>query len=377
MKRSHQTDRSLPTCDAGLGLDSSASRRTLRARVERVAEAVADDVQREHRQHDHQAGDDRQQRLRVEQLDPDRDHRSPGGVGRLHAGAEERERRLEEHVVGDRQGEEDDDRRGEVGEDLAEHHPQRAGALGDRRFDELFLAAAARTSPRIGRAMYGTVKMLMMKIGIQSEPPAISSGPDLQPAERERDPHRDPDQQHRQRPEHVEGAGDHGCRPSRGSSRRAGRAGSPAAVVMIAEPNPTSSEVRPPYISRTISSRPRRLSAPRKNLPPAPNHCGPIGLPSTLTTSCLFAVDGDLFQRVRLVRAGVGDVVGPQRRRQHEEDDQDEERRERRPRPGCGGTAAERGPTALGLRSGSPAETRWPLAPAALAPGYLNSKLVR
>ena len=45
------------------------------------------------------------------------------------------------------------------------------------------------------------------------------------------------------------------------------------------------SEVRPPYISRTISSRPRPPSAPRKNLPPAPNQTGPIGLPSMSTTS--------------------------------------------------------------------------------------------
>ena len=37
--------------------------------------------------------------------------------------------------------------------------------------------------------------------------------------------------------------------------------------------------------SFTISSRPSRLSAPRKNLPPASNHCGPIGLPSGVTTS--------------------------------------------------------------------------------------------
>ena len=57
-------------------------------------------------------------------------------------------------------------------------------------------------------------------------------------------------------------------------------------VAISAAVMPISSEVRPPYISRTISSRPRRLSAPRKNLPSAPNHCGPIGLPSGVTTSC-------------------------------------------------------------------------------------------
>jgi hypothetical protein len=36
-------------------------------------------------------------------------------------------------------------------------------------------------------------------------------------------------------------------------------------VVIRAETMPIKSEVLPPYINRTISSRPRRPSAPRKN----------------------------------------------------------------------------------------------------------------
>jgi hypothetical protein len=55
---------------------------------------------------------------------------------------------------------------------------------------------------------------------------------------------------------------------------------------MMPETMPMNSEIRPPYISRTISSRPSRLSAPRKNLPPALNSTGPIGWPAGLTTSC-------------------------------------------------------------------------------------------
>src|ERR1700742_2302062 len=49
-----------PSLDRGpLGLDHPGVRLEphFRARVECVAEAVADDVQREHRQHDHHAGD--------------------------------------------------------------------------------------------------------------------------------------------------------------------------------------------------------------------------------------------------------------------------------------------------------------------------------
>ena len=94
---------------------------------------------------------------------------------------------------------------------------------------------------------------------------------------------------------------------------------------MIAEIDPDEQRVRPPYISRTISSRPRWPSAPRKNLPPAPNQTGPIGCPSGLTTSLLLAVDGDLLGRVGGVGPGVGHVRRPQRRGKHEDDDQDEQ----------------------------------------------------
>ncbi len=46
---------------------------------------------------------------------------------------------------------------------------------------------------------------------------------------------------------------------------------------------PIRSELRPPYRSRTMMSRPLG-SAPRKNLPSALSHCGPIGTPSSATT---------------------------------------------------------------------------------------------
>ncbi len=64
-----------------------------------------------------------------------------------------------------------------------------------------------------------------------------------------------------------------------------------------------NSEVRPPYISRTISSRPSRPSAPRKNLPPAPNQTGSIGRPSGLTTS--------RFSPLTVIRSSVCVSFGP------------------------------------------------------------------
>src|SRR5215204_5932676 len=73
----------------------------LRSRVERVAYAVTEHVQRQHGDHQHQAGHDRQVRRGGDAVDPLLDHRPPGGARRANAGAEERERRLEEHGVSD------------------------------------------------------------------------------------------------------------------------------------------------------------------------------------------------------------------------------------------------------------------------------------
>src|ERR1700742_1835942 len=69
---------------------------------------------------------------------------------------------------------------------------------------------------------------------------------------------------------------------------------------MIAATIPMKREARPPYSRRTISSRPRWPSAPRKNLPPALNHCGPIALPLGSTTS-LTSPPSRSFSRVWVV----------------------------------------------------------------------------
>ena len=65
-------------------------------------------------------------------LDPVGDHRSPGRVRRLDAGAEVRQAGLEQDRVGEDQRDEHDDRRGEVRQDLAEHDPQRGSAPAER-----------------------------------------------------------------------------------------------------------------------------------------------------------------------------------------------------------------------------------------------------
>ncbi len=68
------------------------------------------------------------------------EHRAPARGRWLNADAEERERRLEEDVRGDDQRAVDDDRRHEVGEDLAEDDPPVRRPQRARRLDELLLA---------------------------------------------------------------------------------------------------------------------------------------------------------------------------------------------------------------------------------------------
>src|SRR5947208_16425892 len=78
--------------------------------VERIAEPVAEDVQREDGQQDRDAGSEREPRPRHDQLLPVGDQRAPRRRRRLHACAEERQRGLEHDVVRDDQREEDEHR---------------------------------------------------------------------------------------------------------------------------------------------------------------------------------------------------------------------------------------------------------------------------
>src|SRR5262245_13581980 len=115
----------------------SAGDAELRARVERVAHAVAEDVQREHRERDRDPGRERDRGPRVEELLTVVDDRAPARVGRLHADREERERRLGQHRDRHHQREEDDHGRHHVGQDLAREQAPVARAEPDRGLDEL------------------------------------------------------------------------------------------------------------------------------------------------------------------------------------------------------------------------------------------------
>ena len=78
----------------------------------------------------------------------------------------------------------------QVGQQLAEHHPQRAGALGDGRLDELFLAQGQHLAAERPRHV-GDVD----DADDQDRDPDRAAGdrdrPDLQPADRQRGPERD------------------------------------------------------------------------------------------------------------------------------------------------------------------------------------------
>ena len=100
----------------------------LRARVEGVAQAVAEEVQREHRQHDRDPGDEREPRSRLDLVLAARDHVAPRRVRGPHARAEEREAGLGEDVGRDDQREEDEHRGG----DVREQRPRTSRAAGPR-----------------------------------------------------------------------------------------------------------------------------------------------------------------------------------------------------------------------------------------------------
>src|SRR3954453_3065914 len=108
-------------------------------RVEGVLQAVPDEVEREHREEQREAGEEHEPPGDVEDAGGFRDHRAPRGLGRLHADAEEREGGLEEDVRRDQNRRVDDDRRDEVREDLPEDDAHVGRAERSRRLDELLL----------------------------------------------------------------------------------------------------------------------------------------------------------------------------------------------------------------------------------------------
>src|SRR5215210_3875155 len=176
-------------------------------RVEGVTQAVAEHVQREHREHDRDTRDDREPGCGDDPRLAVGDQRPPGRVRRLYSGAEEREAGLGEDVVRDDQREEDEQGRGDVRQELAEHDPRRAGSLSSRRLDELLLTEredlAAERTPDVGNENVRDDERR------NPEAPTLEVDPEVMVAvSRDRGPERDRKQQDRKLPDEVEEAGD-------------------------------------------------------------------------------------------------------------------------------------------------------------------------
>src|SRR5258708_33373900 len=95
-----------------VAISTSTLRPQLRARVERVAKAVAEDVQGENGQHDHDSGRDRDPGSAVEQRLSVLDDRSPARLRSLDADREVRKRGFGQDRGRDDQRHEHDDGRG-------------------------------------------------------------------------------------------------------------------------------------------------------------------------------------------------------------------------------------------------------------------------
>ena len=122
----------------GSGVENRAHRRRLR--VERVLQSVADEVEREHGQHEGRAREDHVPPGSLEVGRGVGDHLAPARGRRLDADPEERQGGLEEDVLGQDERRVDDDRGHEVGEDLAEDDAPVRRAERARGLDELLLA---------------------------------------------------------------------------------------------------------------------------------------------------------------------------------------------------------------------------------------------
>src|SRR6266850_6822540 len=96
--------------------------------IERVAQAVADEVDRYHREEDEEPGEERDPRRLVHVRGRVVQHVAPRRRGRLDAQAEERERALSDDRATDTERTRDDDRRERVREDVPKDDPTVARA---------------------------------------------------------------------------------------------------------------------------------------------------------------------------------------------------------------------------------------------------------
>src|SRR5579884_2305891 len=124
----------------------NALRSALGAHVERVAEAVAEQVERESRDDQERAREQHQPPGDVVELRGVVEDRAPRRLGRGDAEPEVRERGLEEDVRRDQQRAVHDQRADEVRQDLLPEDPEVGRAGGPGGLDELLLAQGERVA---------------------------------------------------------------------------------------------------------------------------------------------------------------------------------------------------------------------------------------
>ena len=293
-------------------------------RVERAPEALGQPAERQDDQDERDARGEQQVRRRHRLVEPVGDQRAERGRRRVDAGAEEGQRHLERDRVHEQERGEHQQRAPEVRQQLGRHQPPTWRIPDARAASTNCCSRSASTWPRSGRATYGTYTSPITRIGISFEPDPIATGPDVHAVERERGAEQGAEQQRRERPEQVEQPADD-------------RVGA-AAAVAGSEPERDREQqreehrarphrratARAPYSSRTIRSRPFP-SAPRKN---SDCQVGPIGMPSSETTSVGLPSTTVRVGEVVLGRGGVRHLARVQRCGEQRE--QDQQRRARR-----------------------------------------------
>ena len=211
--------------------------------VETVAQPVADDV---HRQHEHDEGDRGEQRdppdAREHELVADADQRAERGIGRRHADAEERQRRLGQHRGCQVDRRDDEHGAHHVGQDVAHHDPARRQADDLGGLHILLRQLHHRGGADGARILHPFVN----RDGADED----DRRPLAVPASRKHGARDAADQQGeqdgRQAQDHVADPHDRAHRPSRRNSRRSGRARRRRVAATSTAPPPMAMETRAP-----------------------------------------------------------------------------------------------------------------------------------
>src|SRR2546428_666190 len=114
------------------------------ARVEGAAQRVAEEVGAQHGDHDGQAGERRDPPGAADVVAALADHPAPARRGRLHAEAQERQRRLDDDQLGELEARHHDGGTDDVRRDVAEEDPRGPAAEGARSDHEVPLPGAQR-----------------------------------------------------------------------------------------------------------------------------------------------------------------------------------------------------------------------------------------